>query len=54
MSLFAETTLAALEETACQGAKRMLAQGLEAEAEAYLGPAKEERDEHRRAAGTFR
>jgi putative transposase len=38
-----------LDEIARQGARRMLAEALEAEVEAYLEAAKEERDEYGRA-----
>jgi transposase-like protein len=38
-----------LDEIARQGARRMLAQALEAEVEAYLDAAKDQRDEHGRA-----
>src|SRR3712207_6214671 len=38
-----------LDEIARQGGRRMLAQALEAEVEAYLDAAKDQRDEHGRA-----
>jgi hypothetical protein len=35
-----------LDEIACQGGRKMLAQALEAKVEAYLDAAKDQRDEH--------